>query len=400
MKLLRFLFLKHDLAIVLLLSVLFCSRFAESQTNPLPEIFRVRCLNSVSGCACFGAAEGERESARLFHAEAVYRDGPDAGGRTPVRIGDRRCFYPVSGLLAKPYAPVLSSPMQNLDHAPLAFSALAPETRRNADPARFVAENTGSSLGHYWATYYHLALEDFHPGPAERILSPSGQTLGTASRSFLEQVMWEGSGISRSGLRLHYSGTALRFNLYPEGIWGHGAGSGFKVYPYRTIALNFPAFCRALGMPAGCRKDDVIGTLVYIPEIAARQIRMSDGSTHDGFFCANDTGSPNYIRDDRIDIFVGTHGGGNPYLPPARQANLLIAGGIENLVPADWRLWTADNTRVWCDRSRLPNDGAAPRAGDCTHDYHTVAWQKRLSLFAFRKSGGAYVRCATNPQAP
>ena len=89
--------------------------------------------------------------------------------------------------------------------------------------------------------YHHLALEDFHPGPKVRVLTPRGRVLGRASRNFLKKVRWQGSGIASSGLRLHYSGARgrLRFTSYSKRIWGHGTGYGYRVHPYRTIAVNF-----------------------------------------------------------------------------------------------------------------------------------------------------------------
>jgi len=142
-----------------------------------------------------------------------------------------------------------------------------------------------------------------------------------------------------------------------------------------------------------CNVRRAIGLVVRIPEIAKRRIRMPGGVPHDGFFCVTDTGSPYYIRADRIDIFVGAHGGGNPYLPPARRGNFLLNGGIASLVPSDWRLWKSENKRVWCPRSRLPGDPRNPAPGDCTHAYHAVAAHKALTLIALFHKDGRPVRC-------
>ncbi len=368
-----------------------------------PEMFRVECVGRVTGCACQAKAPpaaGERRT--VYHAAAApaLDTAPDAAARTPgyrhvALSGERRCYYPIKALRPMPYAKVPLSPLRKLDHSPLPLKKIAPAFDAAAADARNPKRR--KSLGKYWATYYHLAVEDYHPGKRVPVLDRQGRKLGTASRAFLKQVTWQGSGIASNGLRLHYTGTQMRFNTYAKNMWGHGAGYGYRVFPYRTLALHFKGLCRRLMPGQKCSKRDVIGTLVYIQQVAERRIRMPDGSIHDGYFCATDTGSPNYIKDDRIDIFVGTHGGGNPYLPPARRPNALIEGGIENLVPSDWRLWRGKNDRVWCDPQRLPANPAQPGANDCTHDYHVVAAHKALELTAILDSRGRPLRCAKRP---
>ncbi len=247
--------------------------------------------------------------------------------------------------------------------------------------------------GTYFATYYNLADEHYFPPGDSVARNSAGAFVTKASTEFLREVMRQGSGVTRQGLRLRYEGRGFLFRAYRSDIWGLAAGHNYLVYPYRTIALHFADFCRALGLPGPCRKSTVIGALVRIEEVARMRIVMPGGGVHDGYFCAADTGAPNYIREDRIDIFVGLHGGGNPYLPPYRRGNHLIEGGIENLVPADWRLWRNESERVWCPRDRIPPPGAAPRAGDCRHDYRTVARHKGLSLTAFFDNRGRLIRC-------
>ncbi len=191
-------------------------------------------------------------------------------------------------------------------------------------------------------------------------------------------------------------------------MWGWGAGRGYKVFPYRTIAMHLPALCKALGLDKknrnSCKHKQAIGTLIYIRTIAEKNIPIlgskqtilknkTQTQIHDGYFCANDTGSPYYIRPDRIDIFVGTHRGGNPYLPPDRQHNALIAGGIKNIVPSDWRLWQKKNQRIWCPQNKIPKDPKYPKPSDCTHDYHVVAAHKRLELYAFIDNDGKPIKC-------
>lgn len=360
----------------------------EAQAAQYAYSWQIQCVNSIAGCPCYKKDSRDANAVRVFHMQAATPE-PDAAvqGLMKIQVAGLKCWYPAQKLKKYSYAAILQSSWQKrLDHTPLSLKKLLGVSSAPAKLKKFRREFSGL----YWPTYYHLALEDFHPGVRGPILDRKGKRLGTSSQAFLKQVMWEGSGISRTGLRLHYTGKKMRFELYPAKLWGYGAGYGHRVWPYRTIALNFPALCRALDLKR-CTKKKVIGTLVWIKEVASRNIRMSDGSVHDGFFCATDTGSPNYIKRDRIDIFVGIHGGGNPYLPALRRSNLLYDAGLKSLVPHDWRLWRSARSRVWCDWSRLP--GRVARARACTHDYHSTARHKALQLFVFKNKSGLPLRC-------
>ena len=295
------------------------------------------------------------------------------------------------------YAPVLRSALQEkLDHRPRAlngFVAWPGGVRKSLNDRKNFPR---VAMGRFWPTYYHLALEDFYPGPETDIINGRGQKLGRASSEFLKQTMWQGSGIGKTGLRLHYTGRPGRFNLYPRGMWGHGAGHGYRVYPYRTIAVNFKGFCKKMGGRIKvCNKRNVIGQMVYIPAIARAKVVIpgTGGQVHDGYFCATDTGSPYYIRADRIDMFVGVHGGGNPFLPPARRKNYLYDAGFKSLLPSDWRLWRDEKTRVWCPVSRLPRNPFRPGLKDCIHDYHAVAPEKSFQIEAVFRRDGKPLRC-------
>ncbi len=364
--------------------------------DEFPDIYKVMCVNAPDGCPCFSKPGGP-EQTRVYHNEAVTGLGGVVDGWQKIERAGAACFFQAAALERSAYSRVLTAPRQREDHAPLPLAKLV-DGFAAGDGTEKLAGYSVRELGKFWATYYHLALEEFHPGPPVAVLSPEGRVLGQASQEFLDQVTWEGSGISKAGLRLHYSGRKNRFNLYPADLWGWGAGLGYRVLPYRTIAVNFSGFCRRLmGTGRGCGKNDILGMLVRIREVAGRKIKMSNGERHDGYFCATDTGSPNYIKEDRIDIFVGVHGGGNPYLPPGRRGNDLIRGGIVNVVPSDWRLWSSKKDRVWCALDRLPADPARPRPGDCSHDYHTVAAHKALVIEAVLQADGRPLRCRKNP---
>lgn len=398
-----------------------------------PRYARVSCTNSVLGCHCLlepplaadraaggGANPGERVKAAepaggatpapavLFHAQSVELL-EESGSFFRVRHLGGKCYYPSRQLQELTYARVpLSKELQRLDHSLLPLSRLV-----KAQPGKMTTfDRSGTpqgfrlvATGPVWPTYYHLALEEYFPGPMVSIRSARGKSLGSASQAFLEQTKWQGSGIAKDGRRLHYVGRGLRFELYPPRIWGYGAGHGHVVHPYRTIAVNFRGMCRRLRaysptFRGRCGKAEVIGLMVRIPEVVRREILMPNGAKHDGWFCATDTGAPAYIRADRIDIFVGVHGGGNPFLPPPRRSNALIDGGIATLVPSDWRLWKTDEQRVFCPTNRLPAGPSAPlgRSGrECLHDYHHVARHKALELQVALDPKGVPLRCRRGP---
>ncbi len=372
------------------------------ETETLPRIYKVICLRSREGCACRSPRKGAKP-VRLYHAVAVRQASRSEGarkGETAVLAEGERCFYPAKSLLPMEFSSVLHSPLQEKNHAPLPLHRFVEGISSSDTAVRQLSDMKRVDLGLFWPTYYHLALEDFHPGAKTKILSRTGKVLGLASRKFLEQVMWEGSGITSTGARLHYTGQSMRFETY-DLPWGYGAGYGYQVFPYRTLAVNFPGICKKLkDLFPRCSKRNVIGLMVFIPEIASRAIPVEGGTSHDGYFCLTDTGSPYYIRSDRIDIFVGVHGGGNPYLPLERQKNLLLQGGVKNLVPSDWRIWTSPQNRVWCPEEKIPVHPLHPRPKECTHDYHVVAADKALTLQALFRKDGTPLRCKKNPSDP
>lgn len=392
-----------------------------------PRIHRVVCVNRAQGCPC--RKEPRRGSGivlHLNHFEPVYNatqvespvsnpssqtngaNGPsnkkNNHGWFLIQRDGGSCYVPDYRLQKMTYHPVDSSPLQKKDHEPVALNRFVenlPEKEKDAKD--FLTDSSRVkkvSLGKFWPTFYHLALEDFHPGKKIPIRNPKGKVIGKTSEEFLRQVRWEGSGLLSNGKKIRWAGTKDRFDSYTKARWGYGAGYGYQVYPYRTLAVNFPGICKKLGkrMPKNCRKKDVIGLMVYIPEIARKKIPMQGGNPHDGFFCLTDTGSPHYIKYDRIDMFVGVHGGGNPYLPPGRRSNLFIKGGIDSVKPYHWKLWKTEKKRVWCDQGKLPRNPQNPEPGSCLLDYHATAPELALEMEALFSEDGKPIRCVKKPQ--
>ena len=377
----------------MLLSLLACKPDSERLSEDY-DIYKVICQNSVDGCSCYISEGSETVKLILYHAEAVkVLRGTQTEGRVRVTHPNGSCYYPAVDLLFMSEDSALKHKEEN-HYFPGLNEMLEGSAVSTGDDA--LARVQHRPLGYFWPTYYHLAKEQFHPGEEVAIINGGGTPIGRASRSFLEQVKWEGSGVTKSNQMIRYAGKDFRFEFYSDQIWGHGAGYGYTVYPYRTIAVNFDGICHRLkDLFPDCSKKDIIGMLVYIAEVDKKEIAMENGF-HDGYFCVTDTGSPYYIRSDRIDIFTGLHWGGNPYLPENRQSNLLIEGGIENLVPSDWRLWESVTDRVWCQNELIPADPFNPTENECTHDYHVVAAHKALNLFAVSNLQGEVIRCKKN----
>ena len=385
--------------------------FSLEAQSKFPNIYKVSCLAKIEGCPCYLSSNKIKEKTKkipkkntklrnLFHAESVIAKNKTINGLRQISVrfnkkpNNKLCWYPNKKLIAMKYAKV--NPKLNINSLKRKSHKLI--SLKKLVASKYLKSKKKINLGLFWATYYHLALEDFYPSKSGKNIAIRGRgkkILGYASPEFLDQVRWQGSGITKTGQHLHIVSTKkpLRFENYPNNIWAWGAGESYKVAPYRTIALHFPALCKLLGRRT-CSKSSVIGTLLYIPKVVG--IKMREGEKHDGYFCANDTGSPYYIRSDRIDIFVGIHGGGNPYLPYRRQTNSLIEGGIQNIVPSDWRLWKGpklDGDRIWCPTAKLPRTPWNPKPGDCTHDYHVVARAKAMRIFAMKNSKGDIVKC-------
>jgi len=362
-----------------------------SEPYKFPEIYKIACLNSIKGCSCVKNLENKTDILRVFHAQSVHLISSGKDEFSKIETDKGICYYPSSSLIKMNYSKVLESKYKNLNHDLISLDNFVV---KNAEQRKLeIKKQKHVFLGKFWPTYYHLAMEDFHPGALTDIISPSGTILGRASEEFLKQVTWEGTGITEKGLKIRYGFKKNRYLLSDQTQWGLGAGHGYHVYPYRTVAVNYPGLCEMLRpwIP-GCTKAKAIGIMLYIKEVAEKNIFVN-GKKHDGYFCATDTGAPYYIRKDRMDIFVGTHGGGNPYLPLPRQGNRMIEGGIDNLVPSDWRLWKGNNDRVWCESSKIPSNIMNPVKGECTHDYHVVAKEKALNVMAVFDESGNPVRC-------
>lgn len=342
----------------------------------------------MEGCEC--KLSEKEQNIRVFHGEAVILEEPPSKSELlKIRSSNRSCIYPRSGLKPLAYQHAFRPMQTNLDHSPKPLDRFLSQ-----DDLDRLSELQQLDLGAYYPTFYHLALEDAFPGTEVAAYSPSGKEIGRASATFLEQVRWEGSGVAKDGKKYHFAGDG-KYELY-DLEWGWGAGYNYQVFPYRTLAISFKDLCEKLGSRiSSCNKSKVIGALAFIPKIKEKKIRMQNGKYHDGYFCLNDTGSPLYIRDDRMDIFVGVHGGGSPYQPPELSRNVFLDAGIKPLYPSDWKLYSSEKERYWCPKEKLPRNPFSPSESECKLDYHAQAPEKGMEMKIFFRKDGSLVRCRT-----
>jgi len=214
-------------------------------------------------------------------------------------------------------------------------------------------------LGSFYPTFYQVALESLYPlkqgGKPVLLRDNDGNEIAHVSPEFRRALLRQGTGSLADGRVLNVgrkTRKGRRFIVLPESSFGLGV-KGYHLYPYRSVAVDFDMLCQRLGGSGNCDPDNVIardskvsrknksalaGSLLYLPRLDG--VKLAGGTEHDGFMCAVDVGGG--IKNDRIDIFVGTDGAGNPYYPPCRHDNALILSGVRSLIPSDWRHFAQD----------------------------------------------------------
>jgi hypothetical protein len=351
-----------------------CVTPARSDTGFFSGRYKVNCTNSPSGCACSKTADSVIKATSLLHAQPVEgTSGRDATLDKPapveLRVNGEICYYP----------------SQNL--RPIYWeSDLCPAASSEAQlPLRDMSEllESGSAdsekigLGNLFPTFYNIADEAFHPGPKTVPLyeAGSGRLIAYVSKSFHEDLDMEGTG------RLN-DGRVLNVANYVNKIWDYkilsaeafGVGIlGHSLHPYRSVAVDFVHLCKQAGynfcnLPVVEVRKRLIGALLYMPRL--KGIPLGNGKIHDGYVCAQDIGGA--IQLDRVDIFVGPLGGGNPYLKDCRQRNPLIDAGIKGLVPSDWRTY---------ESAGFDNQGKPKFKRTFEFEYRTYAGQKALETY-------------------
>ena len=144
---------------------------------------------------------------------------------------------------------------------------------------------TRVDIGTFQVTYYWLLFEsDFTGTRNTPIYDPYWRVIEYAPYEYVRQLKIEGSGKLRDGRTVSYYSSG-RFEVVSE-PWGRGA-LGTAITPLRTIAVD--------------RSVIPLGSKIYIPRAVG--FRMPDGTTHDGYFKAEDTGGA--IIGRHIDVFAG-----------------------------------------------------------------------------------------------
>lgn len=225
------------------------------------------------------------------------------------------------------------------DRAPQRFVPLVDMVDGDPEGARRKA------AGKRWPTFYMIAREELYPLRSDETMvavrDRKGKILARTSPGFRRAAMYQGTARLADGRLINVDKVTKKwgrtFRVYAKGVMGAGV-RGFRVYPYRSVALDFANLCDALG---GRDCDALVGSLLFIPRL--KDIRLPDGSVHDGYVCAVDVGGG--IKGPRMDLFVGWEGGGNPYYPACRNSNAFLRAGIETLVPWDWHQWEWSDKR-------------------------------------------------------
>ena len=337
-----------------------------------------------AGFPCFDVrAEPPKEVLRLFYkhpltllSPAVGASAPD-GTLVPVRVGELSCL-----VSARAVGPMHTMPVECLA-APLSVPVRPLSSLLDSAPSD---ASQAVSVGPLFPTFYQVAFEVLYPRkPDEKpvvLEDQKGKAIGEVSAGFRKALLIQGTGALADGRVVNVAGSGRhgrRFLVLPEGSYGLGI-AGYNLYPYRSAAVDFDWLCDRLSGSGRCvvgnseKKDKeatranrkaLVGMLLYVPRLAGAT--MADGTVHDGRVCAVDVGGG--IRNDRIDLFVGTDGAGNPYYPPCRRDNPWILAGIQSLIPSDWHRFVPGE------------DGVLVR--EVETEYRQVSPDKGLEVFAY-----------------
>jgi 3D (Asp-Asp-Asp) domain-containing protein len=136
--------------------------------------------------------------------------------------------------------------------------------------------------------YYTLFEDDYSGAKTQPVLAKNGSLIARVTPKYFSHLVIEGSGKLSDGRVINWAGVVdgiARFYVTPS-PWGIGTRS-CKLEPFRSVAVD--------------RKVIPLGTLIYIDE--TKGMVLPDGSIHDGYWRAEDTGGA--ILRDRVDIFIG-----------------------------------------------------------------------------------------------
>lgn len=363
--------------------------------------YKVLCPNSPEGCGCYAEPGGQGEPlAKPSHylpVGAISGTDEVTNGQNEwirVKVGEVECYMPRKQLRPMTYeSEVCPDP-----NAALKLPWYSPsQFLRTGD-----VQSRKIPLGKIFPTFYNIADESFHVGPKTETLYEvdTERELAVVSKSFRDSLDLEGTGRLNSGVILNVGERVegvWRYVVLPKGSFGLGIHNQY-LYPMQAAAVDFDYLCEKANLP-GCTTDSAknrklhAGALLYIKQLDG--LKLPNGATHNGFICAQDIGGA--IKQDRIDLFVGPLGGGNPYEPACRRMNPYNTAGIESIAPYDWKNWK--------------ENGVDPKTGNMTYarvdpyEYRTSSPQKGLDVFLVEGSyckglWNAGISTANNPGRP
>lgn len=336
--------------------------------------YKINCSNSPNGCDCVSEPNSSTSLAKYFHAQPVKgllsSDQTKSDARwTELKSEKGTCFYPTSQLRPIYWESDLCPQTENEAKVPLLSTD------------EMLAEGSIHSdrlpLGKLFPTFYNIADESYHPGPKTSPLyeSRTGKLIARVSESFHDDLDMEGTGVLNDGRVLNVgtrNNGVWDYIVLPQGAFGVGI-LNHKLHPYRSVAVDFRHLCQQANLNF-CQLSDneirrrLIGALIYIPRLSG--VSLPNGKVHDGYVCAQDIGGA--IKGDRIDLFVGPLGGGNPYLKECRFYNPYNRAGIYGLVPYDWRTYLHNGTNP---------DGTQKFRRANEFEYRTFADHKALESY-------------------
>jgi 3D (Asp-Asp-Asp) domain-containing protein len=234
--------------------------------------------------ALVGVAPGCSTASSTWVAE------PLGGAKEP---GDPRAFQPPA---PKASAPLHPRAARRIGGAPDVL-----EERKNA--VERASPAAGRDMGVFRNTYYDFPQERDYGGEEVPLFGAACQKLASVPRGFHDTVCVQGSGLLANGRTVSFArrgcscarhcprtSQQICFEVLDEKHypWGRGA-MGQPVVPLLTVAVDSAV------VP--------LGTSMFIPEYVGLPRDLSNRTSHDGCFIAQDRGVK--VRGRHVDIFTG-----------------------------------------------------------------------------------------------
>lgn len=348
---------------------------AHAHAEIFSKSYRVLCPSSADGCACFAEPRNDAAVVGMYHHYQPVEGESDEDQVTPGELEwvgliheEQRCFMRSRDLRPITWAnDRCPDPVRQRD---IPFAAPSVFLKKGSVDGQRVA------LGKIFPTFYNIAEEVYHTGEKTVALYDlQGKLIARVTQDFRDDLDMEGTGRLEDGRVLNVGQRVdgvWKYVVLPRGSYGLGI-YGHYLYPYRAAAIDFDYLCEK-GSFAGCSTSTVnnrkllVGALLYIPRLEG--MPLPNGDIHDGYVCAQDIGGA--IKKDRIDLFVGPSGGGNPYLPVCQSHNAYTDYGVNTLTPFDWHTWVETGTD--------PQSGRRLFERPYPYEYRTASPSKELEI--------------------